>query len=170
MSSAVRRCRDATRAALLPCPPPAHDVSTAMATAKPPNFHDQRSKPAAGSISLPHPDPRCNACLKRDTLRRWRHIVASFGLSHAEKDADRIVALFATEVTFRGVTPMRFWEADSTRRIVLGLLASRGLRARLSPVVAWRVPVRQRRCLLRMTRRAPCRDDPQLSSRHEPPG
>jgi hypothetical protein len=30
----------------------------------------------------------------------------------AAKDTDGLVALFASEVDFRGMTPGRFWEAD----------------------------------------------------------
>ena len=36
----------------------------------------------------------------------------------AAKDTDRLVALFASEVDFRGLTPRRFWEADSAQRVV----------------------------------------------------
>jgi hypothetical protein len=34
----------------------------------------------------------------------------------AAKDTDRLVALFASDVDFRGLTPRRFWEADSPQR------------------------------------------------------
>lgn len=36
----------------------------------------------------------------------------------AVKDTDRLVALFAADVIFRGMTPGRFWEADSPHRVV----------------------------------------------------
>jgi hypothetical protein len=36
----------------------------------------------------------------------------------AAKDTDRLVALFAPDVDFRGLTPRRFWEADSPQRLV----------------------------------------------------
>jgi hypothetical protein len=36
----------------------------------------------------------------------------------ATKDTDRLVALFASDVDFRGMTPGRFWEVDSPQRIV----------------------------------------------------
>ncbi len=36
----------------------------------------------------------------------------------AAKDTDRLVALFASDVDFRGLTPRRFWEADSPQRLV----------------------------------------------------
>jgi hypothetical protein len=36
----------------------------------------------------------------------------------AAKDTDRLVALFASDVDFRGLTPRRFWEADSPQRVV----------------------------------------------------
>lgn len=36
----------------------------------------------------------------------------------AAKDTDGLVALFASEVDFRGMTPGRFWEADSPQRVV----------------------------------------------------
>ena len=36
----------------------------------------------------------------------------------AAKDTDRLVALFASEVDFRGMTPRRFWEVDSPQRVV----------------------------------------------------
>jgi hypothetical protein len=36
----------------------------------------------------------------------------------AAKDTDRLVALFASDVDFRGVTPRRFWDADSPQRLV----------------------------------------------------
>ena len=36
----------------------------------------------------------------------------------AAKDTDRLVALFASDVDFRALTPRRFWEADSPQRVV----------------------------------------------------
>jgi hypothetical protein len=36
----------------------------------------------------------------------------------AAKDTDRLVALFASDVDFRAMTPSRFWEADSPQRVV----------------------------------------------------
>jgi len=36
----------------------------------------------------------------------------------AAKDTDGLVALFASKVDFRGMTPGRFWEADSPQRVV----------------------------------------------------
>jgi hypothetical protein len=36
----------------------------------------------------------------------------------AAKDTDHLIALFASEVDFRAMTPGRFWEADSPERIV----------------------------------------------------
>jgi hypothetical protein len=40
----------------------------------------------------------------------------------AAKDTDRLVALFASDVDFRGLTPRRFWEADSPQRVVHDVL------------------------------------------------
>jgi hypothetical protein len=36
----------------------------------------------------------------------------------AAKDTNRLLALFVPDVIFRGMTPGRFWEADSPQRIV----------------------------------------------------
>jgi hypothetical protein len=36
----------------------------------------------------------------------------------AAKDTNRLVALFASDVDFRAMTPRRFWEADSPQRVV----------------------------------------------------
>jgi hypothetical protein len=65
-------------------PPPAHDVSTATATAKPAIVTTSVPTPPPDPALLPTLPPRYNHCLKLDKLRpRYRrHIVASFGLSH----------------------------------------------------------------------------------------
>jgi hypothetical protein len=36
----------------------------------------------------------------------------------AAKDTNSLVALFASDVDFRAMTPRRFWEADSPQRVV----------------------------------------------------
>jgi len=36
----------------------------------------------------------------------------------AAKDTNRLVALFASDVDFRAMTPRRFWEADSPQQVV----------------------------------------------------
>ena len=36
----------------------------------------------------------------------------------AAKNTDRLVALFASDVDFRGMTPGRFWEVDSGEQVV----------------------------------------------------
>jgi hypothetical protein len=56
----------------------------------------------------------------------------------AAKDTNRLVALFASEVDFRGMTPRRFWEVDTPQirymRVIcsgIGRLLSEARRDRL---------------------------------------
>lgn len=43
---------------------------------------------------------------------------AQFARALADKDFDRLIALFDPAVEFRGLTPSRFWEADDPRALV----------------------------------------------------
>jgi hypothetical protein len=47
---------------------------------------------------------------------------SQFVAALAAKDTDRLLALFASEVDFRAMTPGRFWEADSPQRVVAEVL------------------------------------------------
>ncbi|MBS1879689.1 MAG: hypothetical protein JST31_09265 [Actinobacteria bacterium] len=47
---------------------------------------------------------------------------ADFAQALATKDFDRVAALFATPVDFRGLTPRRFWEAGSPEEVVADVL------------------------------------------------
>jgi hypothetical protein len=45
-------------------------------------------------------------------------IGSRFVAALATKDTDSLVALFAPDVDFRGMTPRRFWDVDSPQRVV----------------------------------------------------
>lgn len=48
---------------------------------------------------------------------------AEFARALADKDFDRLIALFDPVVEFRGVTPRKFWEADSPQALVDNVLS-----------------------------------------------
>ena len=69
-------------------PPPAHDVSTATAAAKPAIFMTSvpNLPPDPALLHTPTPDATSVWNEIRFGPRCWRHIVASVGLSHVETE------------------------------------------------------------------------------------
>jgi hypothetical protein len=75
-------------------------------------------------------------------------IGSRFVAALAAKDTNRLVALFASQVDFRGLTPRRFWEVDSPQRVVHEVLfewfESNDVIERVDYVEAGQVADRQR--------------------------